>query len=250
MRPSLPEPAWLKFARTVYGSYLILLLFSSATVSLLLGNLEDAVSIAVAIVIGVPIGSTRALRNRVAGVTVFARTTPSQKTRAVSAFQSRGEFVAMTGDGVNDAPALKVADIGVSMGRSGMDVAKEAADVIRVDDRFGTILSAVEEGKHIFYNNQNLLSFRLSTAVAALTLITLSTMTHLSKPLNPMKILFISILMDGPPSQSLRVDTVDRAVMKRRPRRKGEPIITRRLIERVLFSASIVVFGTLPIYRA
>ncbi|KAG9079881.1 High affinity Ca2+/Mn2+ P-type ATPase-like protein [Ceratobasidium sp. 370] len=228
MHPSPPEPACLKFAKTIYESHLILLLFSSATVSLLLGNLEDAVSIAVAIVIGVTIGfvSTRALRNRVAGVTVFAHITPRQKTQVVSAFQSRGEVVAMTGDGVNDAPALKVADIGVSTGKSTMYVAKEAADVIRVDDSFETILSAVEEGKHIFYNNQNFLSFRLGTAVAALILITLITMTHLSKPLNPMKILFISILMDGPPSQSLRVDTVDRAVMKRRPRRKGEPIIT------------------------
>ncbi|KAG8699087.1 High affinity Ca2+/Mn2+ P-type ATPase-like protein [Ceratobasidium sp. 395] len=190
----------------------------------------------------------RALRDRVASVTVFARTTPRHKMRIVSAFQSRGEVVAMTGDGVNDAPALKMADIGVSMGKSGTDVAKEAADVILVDDNFGTILSAVEEGKHIFYNIQNFLSFQLSTAVAALTLITLSTMFHLSNPLNAMQILFINILMDGPPSQSLGVDPVDRAVMKRPPRRKDEPIITQRLIGRVLFSASIIVFGTLFIY--
>lgn len=98
---------------------------------------------------------------------------------------------------MNDAPALKMADIGVSMGKSGTDVAKEAADMILVDDNFSTILPAVEEGKSIFHNIQNFLSFQLSTAVAALTLITLSTFFGLSNPLNAMQILFINILMDG-----------------------------------------------------
>ncbi|GAB1520993.1 High affinity Ca2+/Mn2+ P-type ATPase-like protein [Rhizoctonia solani] len=190
----------------------------------------------------------RSLMERVSNVTVFARTTPRHKMRIVKAYQQRGEVVAMTGDGVNDAPALKMADIGVSMGKSGTDVAKEAADVILVDDNFSTILSAVEEGKHIFYNIQNFLSFQLSTAVAALTLITLSTMFRLSNPLNAMQILFINILMDGPPSQSLGVDPVDRAVMKRPPRRKDEPIITQRIVGRVLFSASIIVLGIMFVY--
>ncbi|ESK85567.1 calcium-transporting atpase [Moniliophthora roreri MCA 2997] len=188
------------------------------------------------------------LRERVGSVTVFARTTPRHKMRIVEAYQSRGEVVAMTGDGVNDAPALKTADIGVSMGKSGTDVAKEAADVILVDDNFSTILFAVEEGKSIFYNIQNFLSFQLSTAAAALTLITLSTMLGLSNPLNAMQILFINILMDGPPSQSLGVDPPDPSVMKRPPRRKDAPIITQRLLYRVLFSASCIVLGTLFVY--
>ncbi|KAJ6593200.1 Ca-transporting ATPase [Mycena capillaripes] len=188
------------------------------------------------------------LKERVGTVTVFARTTPRHKMAIVEAFQSRGAVVAMTGDGVNDAPALKAADIGVSMGKSGTDVAKEAADVILVDDNFSTILPAVEEGKAIFHNIQNFLSFQLSTAAAALTLITLSTMLGLSNPLNAMQILFINILMDGPPSQSLGVDPVDPAVMRRPPRKKDAPIITRRLLYRVLFSASIIVVGTLFVY--
>ncbi|TDL13516.1 calcium ATPase, partial [Rickenella mellea] len=188
------------------------------------------------------------LRERVGSVSVFARTTPRHKMAIVEAYQSRGAVVAMTGDGVNDAPALKMADIGVSMGKSGTDVAKEAADVILVDDNFSTILSAIEEGKSIFHNIQNFLSFQLSTAVAALTLITLSTFFGLSNPLNAMQILFINILMDGPPSQSLGVDPPDPAVMRKPPRAKDEPIISRRLVARVMFSASIIVFGTLFIY--
>ncbi|KAF8234424.1 calcium-transporting ATPase [Tricholoma matsutake] len=188
------------------------------------------------------------LKERVGNVSVFARTTPRHKMAIVEAFQARGAVVAMTGDGVNDAPALKMADIGISMGKSGTDVAKEAADVILVDDNFSTILPAVEEGKSIFHNIQNFLSFQLSTAAAALTLITLSTMLGLSNPLNAMQILFINILMDGPPSQSLGVDPVDPAVMRRPPRKKNAPIITRRLLYRVLFSASMIVIGTLFVY--
>ncbi|KAJ8462573.1 hypothetical protein ONZ51_g10808 [Trametes cubensis] len=192
--------------------------------------------------------SKQQLREMVGGVSVFARTTPKHKMAIVEAFQARGAVVAMTGDGVNDAPALKMADIGVSMGKSGTDVAKEAADVILVDDNFTTILPAVEEGKSIFHNIQNFLSFQLSTACAALTLITLSTFFGLSNPLNAMQILFINILMDGPPSQSLGVDPVDPQVMRRPPRKKDAPIISRRLIYRVLFSASIIVVGTLFVY--
>lgn len=188
------------------------------------------------------------LIERVGSVSVFARTTPRHKMAIVEAFQARGAVVAMTGDGVNDAPALKMADIGVSMGKSGTDVAKEAADAILVDDNFSTILPAVEEGKSIFHNIQNFLSFQLSTAAAALTLITLSTLFGFSNPLNAMQILFINILMDGPPSQSLGVDPIDPAVMRRPPRKKNEPVITKRLLYRVLFSAATIVCGTSYIY--
>ncbi|KAG6901686.1 hypothetical protein C0995_009176 [Termitomyces sp. Mi166 len=186
------------------------------------------------------------LKERVGSVSVFARTTPRHKMAIVEAFQERGQVVAMTGDGVNDAPALKMADIGVSMGKSGTDVAKEAADVILVDDNFSTILPAVEEGEYFFCVGH--VSLCLSTAAAALTLITLSTMLGLSNPLNAMQILFINILMDGPPSQSLGVDPVDPAIMRRPPRKKNAPIITKRLLLRVLFSASIIVIGTLFVY--
>ncbi len=192
--------------------------------------------------------SERELIERVPSVTVFARTTPRHKMAIVKAWQMRGAVVAMTGDGVNDSPALKMADIGISMGKSGTDVAKEAADVILVDDDFSSILPAVEEGRSIFYNIQNFLSFQLSTAVAALSLITLSTFFQLANPLNAMQILFINILMDGPPAQALGVDPVRKETMRRPPRKKGQSVLSRRLVYRVAFSAAMIVAGTLWVY--
>ena len=123
---------------------------------------------------------------------IFARTSPEHKMKIIRALQQRGDVVAMTGDGVNDAPALKKADIGISMGLLGTDVAKEAADMILTDDDFSTILSAIEQGKGIFYNIQNFVTFQLSTSVAALSLVLLSTVLRFKNPLNAMQILWIS----------------------------------------------------------
>jgi Ca2+-transporting ATPase len=123
---------------------------------------------------------------------IFARTSPDHKMRIITALQARGDIVAMTGDGVNDAPALKKADIGISMGLQGTDVAKEAADMILTDDDFSTILHAIEEGKGIFNNIQNFLTFQLSTSAAALSLVFLCTCLGFKNPLNAMQILWIS----------------------------------------------------------
>jgi Ca2+-transporting ATPase len=136
--------------------------------------------------------SERQLQEMIHTVSVFARTTPKHKLAIVRAFQETGAVVAMTGDGVNDAPALKMADIGISMGKSGTDVSKEASDMILVDDDFSTILHAIEEGKAIFYNIQNFLTFQLSTSISALSLIAISTLFGLKTPLNAMQILWIS----------------------------------------------------------
>lgn len=134
------------------------------------------------------------LSQAIATTKIFARTSPEHKMKIIRALQARGDVVAMTGDGVNDAPALKKADIGVSMGRLGTDVAKEAADMILTDDDFSTILNAIEEGKGIFSNIQNFLTFQLSTSAAALSLVFLSTLLGFPNPLNAMQILWISEL--------------------------------------------------------
>lgn len=143
--------------------------------------------------------SEEELTQAIATTNIFARTSPEHKMKIIRALQARGDVVAMTGDGVNDAPALKKADIGVSMGRLGTDVAKEAADMILTDDDFSTILSAVEEGKGIFSNIQNFLTFQLSTSVAALSLVLFSTFLGFPNPLNAMQILWISPFPLPPP---------------------------------------------------
>ncbi|KAI1109018.1 calcium-transporting P-type ATPase [Nemania sp. NC0429] len=180
--------------------------------------------------------------------TIFARTNPDHKLKIIRALQTRGDIVAMTGDGVNDAPALKRADIGISMGLHGTDVAKEASDMILTDDDFSTILHSIEEGKGIFNNIQNFITFQLSTSVASLTLVFLCTCLGFKTPLNAMQILWINIIMDGPPAQSLGVETVDPDVMSRPPRSRSEPVLTRSLITRVLTSAAIIMTGTMIVY--
>lgn len=188
------------------------------------------------------------LANVIDHVTVFARATPEHKLNIVRALRKRGDIVAMTGDGVNDAPALKLADIGVSMGRMGTDVAKEASDMVLTDDDFSTILTAIEEGKGIFNNIQNFLTFQLSTSVAALSLVALSTAFKLPNPLNAMQILWINILMDGPPAQSLGVEPVDHEVMKKPPRKRTDKILTPEVLKRLLMTAAFIIGGTVYVF--
>ncbi|KAK6465982.1 calcium/mangenease P-type ATPase [Scheffersomyces coipomensis] len=192
--------------------------------------------------------SEERLAEAIHNVSVFARTTPEHKVTIVKALQRRGDIVAMTGDGVNDAPALKLADIGIAMGKNGTDVAKEAADMVLTDDDFSTILNAIEEGKGIFFNIQNFITFQLSTSIAALTLIALATFFGLPNPLNAMQILWINILMDGPPAQSLGVEPVDHEVMNKPPRKRNDKILTEQVIKRVLQSAAMIIIGTLYVF--
>lgn len=188
-----------------------------------------------------------ALASVIEDVVVCYRTSPRHKLYIVRALQHRGHVVAMTGDGVNDAPALKAADIGIAVG-SGTDVAKEAADMVIVDDDFATIVNAIEEGKSIFYNIKNFLTFQLSTSVAALSLVALNNLVGRPNPLNPMQILWINIIMDGPLAQSLGVEQVDPSVMQRPPRKRTDDIITKPLIFRVLSSGLLILIGTMFVF--
>ncbi|XP_066570048.1 calcium-transporting ATPase type 2C member 2 isoform X2 [Amia ocellicauda] len=188
------------------------------------------------------------LAARVNRVSVFYRTSPKHKLKIIKALQSHKAIVGMTGDGVNDAIALKSADIGVAMGRTGTDVSKEAADMILLDDNFSTIICAIEEGKGIFYNIKNFIRFQLSTSIAALSLITLSTVFNLPNPLNAMQILWINIIMDGPPAQSLGVEPIDEDAIKHRPRSMQDSILSRGLIFKILLSAVFIITGTLGVF--
>ncbi|XP_034057178.1 calcium-transporting ATPase type 2C member 1 isoform X1 [Gymnodraco acuticeps] len=188
------------------------------------------------------------LSSIVSRIAVFYRASPRHKLKIVKSLQNIGAVVAMTGDGVNDAVALKAADIGVAMGRTGTDVCKEAADMILVDDDFQTIMSAIEEGKGIYNNIKNFVRFQLSTSIAALTLISLATLMNFPNPLNAMQILWINIIMDGPPAQSLGVEPVDQDVIRQPPRNVRDSILTRSLLSKVLLSAFIIVCGTLFVF--
>lgn len=189
------------------------------------------------------------LAESILGIKVFYRVAPRHKLALVRAYQSQGEVVAMTGDGVNDAIALKAADIGVAMGQEGTDVAKEAADVVLADDSFSTIVEAVAGGKGIFFNIRNFLAFQLSTSFAALTMECIATVLGLPSPLNAMQILWINIIMDGPPAQSLGVEPVDERILNAKPRKSTDPLLTKALLLRAISSAILIVFLTLRVFQ-
>uniref|UniRef100_A0A8C1ATV4 Calcium-transporting ATPase n=1 Tax=Cyprinus carpio carpio TaxID=630221 RepID=A0A8C1ATV4_CYPCA len=217
------------------------LISSGVSVKMITGDSQEtAVSIGVTFKLVIPFLSQC--------IVVFYRASPRHKLKIVKSLQNIGAVVAMTGDGVNDAVALKAADIGVAMGQTGTDVCKEAADMILVDDDFQTIMSAIEEGKGIYNNIKNFVRFQLSTSIAALTLISLATLMNFPSPLNAMQILWINIIMDGPPAQSLGVEPVDQDVIRKPPRNVRDSIITRSLIVKILVSSFIIVCGTLFVF--
>ncbi|NJC97541.1 MAG: ATPase [Anaerolineales bacterium] len=169
------------------------------------------------------------LREVINKTSVFARVSPEHKMRIVNALQANDEVVAMTGDGVNDAPAIKRADIGVAMGITGTDVAKETADMVLTDDNYASIVAAVEQGRIIYSNIRKFVFFLLSSNIAEIMIIFLATLAGLPAPLTAIQLLWLNLITDGAPALALAVEKGDPDIMEQKPRAKNEPIINRSM---------------------
>lgn len=185
------------------------------------------------------------LVKRVDKLRVFARVSPNHKLRIVKAFKKNNNIVAMTGDGVNDAPAIKEADIGVAMGISGTDVTKEAASMVLMDDNFATIVSAVEEGRIIYDNIRKFIRYLLSCNLGEVLTMFLASLFYLPNPLTPIQILFVNLATDGLPAIALGIDPADKDIMRQAPREKNEGIFARGLWEKIIVRGCLIGVCTL-----
>ncbi len=184
-------------------------------------------------------------RKYVTKTVVYARVSPEHKLKIVKAWRDRGDIVAMTGDGVNDAPAVKEADIGVAMGITGTDVTKEVSEMVITDDNFASIVAAVEEGRGIYDNIRKFIHYLLSCNAGEILVMFVASLMKLPAPLLPIQILWVNLVTDGLPALALGVDPTDKKIMKRPPRIKDEPVITRKMGMIILLQGAFIAFCTL-----
>ena len=194
--------------------------------------------------------SDQKLDDIIGRVRVFSRVTPEDKFRIITSLQKRGEVVAMTGDGVNDAPALKKADIGVSMGKNGTEVAREASDMILLDDNFSTIVSAVREGRTIYSNIRRFIYYLLTTNFAQVGIMLMAVLIGLaySLPLSALMILFVNMVTSTFPALALSIEPTHKGVMQQRPRHPKENILSSYILSKIVIIFPIMLFGALTLY--
>jgi Ca2+-transporting ATPase len=180
---------------------------------------------------------------------VFARVTPEQKLRIVQALRARGEIVAMTGDGMNDAPALKQADIGVAMGMTGTDVAKDTADIVLTDDNYASIVAAVEEGRTIYANIRKFVSYLLSCNIGEIGVVFGALMLGWPVPLRPIHLLWLNLLTDGLPAVALGLERGDPDVMQQPPRSPREPLLDAMMRWGIVMQGMIITIATLAVFQ-
>lgn len=184
--------------------------------------------------------SDEELKDFVEHVSVYARVSPEHKIRIVRAWQEKGNIVAMTGDGVNDAPALKQADVGVAMGITGSEVAKDASSMVLTDDNFATIVKAVENGRNVYENIKKAILFLLSGNTAGILAVVYASLAGLSVPFAPVHLLFINLLTDSLPAIALGLDPHSKEVMKEKPRSKDESILTKDFLSRTIVEGFVI----------
>ena len=188
------------------------------------------------------------LDQRLEKISVYARVSPEHKIRIVSAWQRKGKIVSMTGDGVNDAPALKAADIGVAMGITGTEVSKDAASMILADDNFATIVKAVVNGRGVYTNIKNSINFLLSGNMAGILCVLLTSILGLSVPFAPVHLLFINLLTDSLPAIAIGVEPATGGLLDQKPRDPKEPILTKGLLGKIFAYGAIIAAAVMAAY--
>lgn len=182
------------------------------------------------------------LKKALEKVTVVARSTPAAKLRIVKALKESGEVVAVTGDGINDAPAIRHADVGIAMGVTGSEITKEAADVILLDDSFGTIVKAISFGRNVYRNLQRFILFQLTVNLSAVMFIILSLVTGHGAPFNTLQLLWINVIMDGPPALTLGLEGADAGLMENKPVGRDKSIVSAKMLARIILNGTFMAF--------